>query len=279
MNSNIEEMVTGLKSELQLNGQTNNYLKRFNHAIRLVEDANGQLRTFLEEHSLSEPEEIRFFKKIKPLIMSYGIEEGLIYNIFVNRTVGTEKDQLKYFEDELKAVQTTFRRNAFYYQYYRNDFAELDNVFFLRSATSLALPLPEVPMIEGENITPMSCLFARFMAFERLQIHILEQMNALRNGGELQAFRSTGDLSNIKWTGDIINLVELAYGLWLTGQLNNGNVTLTELVAWLEVHFGTNIGIIQKRFAEIERRKRISNTKYLDQMRDAVMARVVNGSA
>jgi hypothetical protein len=81
----------------------------------------------------------------------------------------------------------------------------------------------------------------------------------------------------IKWTGDVINVIELAYGLWLTGQINNGNASLNQIVRWLEKNLSVSIGIAQRKFSEISRRKRISITKYLDQMKDAIIRKINSG--
>ena len=80
----------------------------------------------------------------------------------------------------------------------------------------------------------------------------------------------------INWTGDTVNLVELAYGIYLTGQLNHGNASLNQIVKWLESNFNINIGVIQRRFAEIAARKRLSNTKFIDQMRQSIIQKIEN---
>jgi hypothetical protein len=75
----------------------------------------------------------------------------------------------------------------------------------------------------------------------------------------------------------VINVIELAYGLWLTGQINNGNASLNQIVRWLEKSLSVSIGIAQRKFSEISRRKRISITKYLDQMKDAIIKKIESG--
>lgn len=83
----------------------------------------------------------------------------------------------------------------------------------------------------------------------------------------------------LKWTGETINLVELAYGVWLTGQINNGNAGITEIIQWLETHFQVKIGRAYRRWTSISKRKRIAPTKYLDKIRDAVLKRLDEGNA
>jgi len=83
----------------------------------------------------------------------------------------------------------------------------------------------------------------------------------------------------MRWTGETINLVEIAYGIWLTGQLNNGQlnngqVSVTEIVEFLEVAFRVKIGKPHRRWQGIARRKRLGYTRFLDEMKGAIEKRV-----
>ena len=91
--------------------------------------------------------------------------------------------------------------------------------------------------------------------------------------------KTANHINDLKWTGDSINIVELAYGLWLTGQLNNGNASLNQIVKWLETNLYVKIGIVQRRFSEIGQRKRLSPTKYIDQMRDTILQKIESSNA
>jgi hypothetical protein len=119
----------------------------------------------------------------------------------------------------------------------------------------------------------MSYLFSKFIAYEHVQYYILEQMGLLINP-EIALHQTADHVADLKWTGDSINVVELAYGLWLTGQLNNGNASLNQIVRWLETNLHVTIGIVQRRFTEIARRKRLSITKFIDQMRDSIFKKI-----
>jgi len=76
------------------------------------------------------------------------------------------------------------------------------------------------------------------------------------------------------WTGGAVNLTELAYGIWLTGQLNDGNVSITQIITWLENHLHIKIGRAHRRWETIAARKRLSLTKFLDQMTEAIRKRL-----
>jgi len=277
MNPKIEKVASELKQKLSLNDEIEytNPLESYNNANKIVEDALAELKDFIETHHFEKKEdEIEFFKKIKPEMVSLRIEHGLRYNLIVNKPIGTNKGQAKYFEEELKALQSFLRLNAFHYQYFKNEYKELDHLYFIRNSGPLSIPVPETPDADDDFSTPMSYLFAKFIAYERIQYFIIKQISFLQARDLPGTPIAPDENIELKWTGDIINLVELAYGIWLTGQMNNGNASLSQIVRWLETNLSVTIGIIQRRFAEIERRKRLSITKFIDQMKNAILKKI-----
>ncbi len=80
----------------------------------------------------------------------------------------------------------------------------------------------------------------------------------------------------LRWTGESINLVELAYGVWLTGQLDHGNATVSDIIRLMEQTLGVNIGRAYRRWTEISRRDRMHTTKFLDRMRREILERIQN---
>ena len=279
MNQHIEKLRSELFEELFEVSGIVNPLGKLTSVSKVIESKLNELNQFLLTYRFTdEDEEILFFKITKPEMVALRIEEVMRYSLQINKPIGTSEVQLKYFDDELKALQSFFRMNSFHYQYYRTGVNDLDRTYFLRNAEPLSMPLAD--MNEGDKAvsTPMSYLFAKFIAYEHIQYFILEQITPLKFP-ELNA-KSKGDLQTIemKWTGDSINIVELAYGIWLTGQLNNGNASLNQIVKWLEVNLHINIGIVQRRFTEIERRKRLSPTKYIDKMKETIMQKIESGN-
>lgn len=247
--------------------------ERYTSAIQLIEEAIVKLTAFLRVHKFeTEVEEITFFKDIRPSIFAFQIEEGLKYNLTINKPIGTTHLQVKYFEDGLKGLQSFFRLNGFYYQYYKNQFKELDMLYFKRNAGSLAVPLSEIAAFDNEFSTPVSDVFAKFIAYERVQNFIINEIDKLTNGSA-RPINNT-ERTNLKWTGETVNLVELVYGIWLTGQMNHGNASLNQIVRWFEASLGVSIGVVQRKFTEIERRKRISVTKFLDHMKKAIAQKI-----
>jgi hypothetical protein len=275
MNPEIEKIRSKLCDDLLEIRGIKNPLERLNTALKAVDQVISELKEFISQYQFKDDEEeIDFFKNIKPEILAFRIEEGLKYNLMINKPIGTIEIQLKYFEEELNARQSFFRMNNFHYQYYKNVFTSLDNNYFLRRSGPLPVPIADIPEPDTEFSTPMSYLFSKFIAYEHMQYYILEQMALLKHPEFTMLHQTTDHAMDLKWTGDSINVVELAYGLWLTGQLNNGNASLNQIVRWLETNLHVTIGIVQRRFTEIAKRKRLSITKFIDQMRDSIFKKI-----
>ncbi|MGF7079039.1 RteC domain-containing protein [Mucilaginibacter sp. UYCu711] len=280
MNQKFEKMKSKLVDDLDNMIEHQSPLEKLSKASGIVESAIQELNELIAENNFDSPQdEILFFKKLRPEIFALRIEEVFRYNLAVNKPIGTSEIQVKYFEEELKALQSFFRMNSFHYQYYKNGLTNLDHICFLRGAGPLPVPLAEFSETDREFTTPMSNLFARFIAYEHMQYFILEQITPLKYPELMKLPKNGGQFLDMKWTGDSINIVELAYGIWLTGQLNNGNASLNQIVKWLEANLHVNIGVVQRRFIEIERRKRLSPTKYIDQMRDTIRQKIDRGNS
>lgn len=271
MNPLLEKIETQLKDNLL---DLENYppLERYNASVILVNKAISELKDYIKTYDFeSQQDEIIFFKEIRPKILAHKIRVSIDYNIHINEPIGTKENLILYFEEAIKGSQSLFKLNSFYYQYYRNHFTELDNLYFLRAADHSLIPLPEITDTDHNDTTPMSDLFARFMAYEQINHQIIEKIGTLVNNTE---FTRNENEVELRWTGDVINAVELAYGIWLTGQVNDGNASLNQIVRWLESNLNLSIGIAQRKFTEISRRKRLSITKFIDQMRNAILDKI-----
>lgn len=280
MNARIEKLRSELSIALDESNQIDNPFEKLTAVLELVERAIAGLNELMEIEDFDNPEEeIHFFKNVKPNIIALKIEEIMNYNIAINKPIGPLDAEVDYYKREIESLQSFFRLNAFHYQYYRTKATAFDELFFLRESGPLPVPSTEIQMTEYQYTTPMSYLFAKFIAYENIQNLLREKIFELTNP-ECLKFQPSGRKNPIlRWTGDTVNLVELIYGLWLTGQLNDGNANLAEIVRWMEFHLQVKIGVIQKRFAEIESRKRLSTTRYIDQMKDAILHKIDVGRA
>ena len=222
-------------------------------------------------------EEVHFFKYEKPLFVAAQIYLTEYATIYLGKPSLSNDLLHAYYEEELKRIQVFINRFGFLYQCYKLEASDLDSVLFLRGAGPTGMLLPGTPDADPAFSTNGDYLWAKFRAYERLQEYLLGALNAPEGSEPFRFIKRKG--KPLKWTGDKSNLIEVAYGLFETGQLNDGKATITDVVEWLEDTLEINLSRYYRRFTEIKMRKSISPTKYLEEMRDAVLKRIEEGDA
>ncbi|MCC8407723.1 RteC domain-containing protein [Mucilaginibacter sp. UR6-1] len=274
MDQQLEEIKKVLNEDILELNEMEPGLERLNLMLKAIDTAIAAVNQVRDQLKFTDvDEEIFFFKYFQPEILAKRIEEIMKYHIHMHVPIGTDASRIRYYEDELKARKSFFRMNNFHYQYFKTGLTDLDRHYFLADAAPLSVPAADLSEFGNQFSTPMTYLFAKFIAYECIQYYLLEQIAQVTHP-ELHAVRSAQPVSDLRWTGDAVNIVELAYGLWLTGQLNHGNASLNQIVRWLESSLQVSIGIVQRRFNEIERRKRLSFTKFIDQMKEAILRKI-----
>ena len=216
--------------------------------------------------------EILFFKTVKPKFYALRIYHFELYGLVMGIPVGTKEVILAYYAQELSFIARFFSIHAAAYDYYRTGRMELDRLYFVRGAEVAVVSIPEMPEIDPLYSTSMDYLFAKFIAFEALRAEIVERMGVL--DGSIVAAEVVRPDQGIKWTGKVVNLGELIYGLYYTGQLNHGNAQLSEIVALFERMFMVKIRDVHHTFGEIRERKVSSPSKFIDSMGLAIRDRV-----
>ncbi|WP_461791639.1 RteC domain-containing protein [Pedobacter sp.] len=252
-----------------------------NEGLSLVERFNGAMPLVVEflEFARSERlllgfgdrmEEIYFFKFEKPEYYAMKIYLAGWFTLMNGRPKGTAEQLRSYYSEELRFICRFFGQHAFHYQYFRSGMTELDELLFVRGAEVSPVFVMEVPELDGNFCTSGDYLFAKFLAYERLQDLIISEMDKLDMGSRnpsvvdgAGAVVSSGATKVLDWTGEVINMVELGYALWVSGQIGGGKASLADIFRWLESSFGLEIGIPANRLREIKRRKRMEKLHFI----------------
>jgi len=238
--------------------------------IPVVRKYLGLLRELAESHSFETPEqEIQFFKSVKPKFYQWLIYYIGLYTVQTSRPMESGKALLNHYTDQLKYYRGALRQYEFYYQYYRMAGVELDAQYFIRNAEIPPVMVPEVPEVDRVFGTAMDYLFSKFMAYENLQEYLLREIAAL-SGRSATSVSEVEDGIELNWTGETINLLEVAYGMHYTGQINDGKASIIDIVRKMERVFKVSLGRPYRRLSEIRQRKRVSRTKYIDEMGQAI---------
>lgn len=247
--------------------------ERFNHAMPLVvEFLDFARKERLALGFADKFEEIYFFKFEKPEYYAMKIYVAGWFTLMNGRPKGTAVQLREYYSEELRFIYRFFAQHAFHYQYYRSGMTELDELLFVRGVDVSPVFVLELPELDASFCTSGDYLFAKFMAYERLQELIISELDKLdgsvvgvvagavgRVGGSVVA----GSGKVLDWTGEVINLVELGYALYVSGQIGGGKASLADIFRWLESSFGVEIGIPANRLREIKRRKRMEKLHFI----------------
>lgn len=270
-----EKWLLELEQELALlEGLDVTPLERLRHALPITNQVLNDLRAaVLKDGFINQQAEIYFFKRIKPRFNALQLWEMLTYDLTMRIPVGTQEMVKTFYEQELLQVLDILKGNSFHYQYYKTGASELDQAYFVRDAKISDIPVLELIDPYPGFSTALDYSFAKYIAYERLRDHLLDQLSNEYVRDKIAKDASQTQIE-LKWTGDSINLVELAYGIWLTKQINNGHASITEIISWLEMQFHVKIGTAFRRWQSISRRKRVSTTKYIDEMKESLLKRL-----
>jgi hypothetical protein len=261
MKSTYNKSLAELQAELaMLDNAVIEPLERLNHTLPLIAGIiNAIKKEVLDTGFQSTEEEIHFFKVIKPGFIALQLFELEWHSLSINKPVGTTEMIRAFYEQELLWLIRFFRNNAFHYQYYRHQASELDHLYFLREAKPSAIPVLDIIDPAPGYSTALDYLFAKFIAYERIQLYLIDQ---------LTINRVTRPAPKLQWTGEKINLVELVYGIHHTGQVNDGKAEVMEIMDCLGKSLGVELSPDRtyRMFLDIKRRKTVSPTRFIDRM-------------
>lgn len=277
INENGNARYVQLEEELELFSEMGiSPVQKLTGTLNSVRLALADLKKEVYNYSFTDPEEeIYFFKHIKPKFLASQIYALERFKIDADKPLGEETILKIYYEQELKFIRRFFEKHQFLYQYYLLDGKELDNVYFIRGINQPSIFIADGPDLDPKFSTTGDYLFARFLAMEKLQEYLMQRLyNPLETENYFKNSRTKGPF---KWTGDKSNLIELAYGIYGTMQINDGNITIADIIEWLELSLDISLTRYYRRFSEIKMRKSISKTKYLDDMRDALAKYIDEG--
>lgn len=122
---------------VQIETSDHSILNKSIEASRVLGDAFKRLKEFIISYEFaSEEEEILFFKEIKPRLFSRLIYYRKIYNIEMNRPVGSIESQKEYLLTEMDDLGRYTRKRLDFIRYYRSGATHLDSLYFLRGQTT-----------------------------------------------------------------------------------------------------------------------------------------------
>ncbi|MDP4270454.1 MAG: RteC domain-containing protein, partial [Bacteroidota bacterium] len=234
------------------------------------------LKAFIREYSFKdEAEEIHFFKKIKPEIVSKLIYHMKLFEIESRRPVmGSYEMQKDYLRGHLEKLTFFFKNHWEFYQYYRMGSTFLDEKYFIRGIENFHLCQYSLTFyMDPDFSTGHDYMVAQILVNDRLELFLKKEIETLTIK-ESNPNCSPLGITNLpfQWTESKISLVELIYAIHASGAINNGHCEIRELSAFFEHAFNVRIPDIYRTFSEIKYRS--APTKFIDSLRTSLLRKI-----
>lgn len=246
----------------------------------LISKALEALNGYMTEHPFADQHsEIDYYKYILPQFKALQIYCSEKYSLLSGRPLTGDKALRKYYLDDLQYIERYFLRHQFQQEYFRLDMNELDSVAFVKGCGHENGMPPILDSFQVLDTPPMSYLFAKFLAYDRLREDILCWVRELETvalapvAGTVMAEKSKLQKA-FKWTGEKINLIEMVHGLYVRKQVNHGKIGIGEFFEAIGAFFGIDLGIPKRGFDDIKLRKKLSKTHFIDSMRDELLRKM-----
>ncbi|WP_448635220.1 RteC domain-containing protein [Pedobacter panaciterrae] len=246
---------------------------RLREQLVLIRACISELTGFVKEHPFSdEAEEIQYQKLIMPGFKAQLIFHVELYNLQLGLPLGDVGVIGAYFRRYFDSCLEWVRQFQFYYTYRKLGAEELDVLYFSASGNQRSVMLPVLAELD-EYATAVGHLYAKFLAYELLYEFMATELKTLLSETDLTAGCKSNDVtrkSGLKWTGKVVDLIELAHGLHLEGEINNGKAGIVDFFKSFGEFFGVDLGIPKKGMDNLMDRKTMSRTRFTDKMRQSL---------
>ncbi|WP_312078507.1 RteC domain-containing protein [Chryseobacterium sp.] len=198
------------------------------------------------------PQEVYFFKHLKPLFISKYIYFMKVLSIVSSIPHSSEKSLKKYYENEWDKLKKYHNENADFYNYYRRNATYMDHKYFVRNSFDLKMKLSYNLYNYDEAFTTSHChLVAHILANDLLENFLKKEMEKEHK----LALRKVDIVPNLKWSASKVALIELAYALHQSNCFNGGNIEFSEVMRSFEKNLDIDLGNYYKTVTEIKDRK------------------------
>lgn len=250
-----------------------NNLQRAERSYLAVQNTLQDIKAFIVQYVFKDrPEEILFFREVKPKFLKELIYFQELFYIEANLPLADKETVMAYYRQVQERIRTFIERNHMLYTYYRTGKHDLDELYFIRDTNGQPY-LPEYildmdPMFSTVN----SFKLGTILAYERLNTYLSESIYHLQHETAKPASSGISEVA-LPWTDKKAGLIEILYGIQSMGSLNNAHAELRQIANLLEAAFNVDLGNYSRTFQEIRIRKK-SRTPFLDRMKEMLIKRM-----
>ena len=235
----------------------------------------NDLKTKLQTYSFpAKEDEITFFKTQKPEILGRLLFFYKIYRIETQCPNGSDDVIRSYINRELDNLTYFFNRNLDFYQYYRSHSTLYDEYYFVRGKSDLRLCTDSAQFDKDPNFsTGYDYKVAKIIANEMLRIYLNKRLVKLETNTQVENNLQKCLKYPFRFTGKKVFLIELGYSLVSSGDINNGNVEIKEMMNFLGTVFQVELGDYYAAYIAMKERKK-DWTAYLSRLQDSLVKRM-----
>ncbi|WP_291096884.1 MULTISPECIES: RteC domain-containing protein [unclassified Flavobacterium] len=245
-------------------------LKTSENAFWMCFEFVEKLKQFLTINSFTdEEEEIQFFKHIKPKFTSNLIYYQGIHDIESRIPEGSIKKNIRYFQKHLKKLEQFLELNSEFLRYYRIGNTGLDKQYFVRNRFDIKNN-PDMTFYDYDPVftTSQGNKVATLLANKKLKAYIENKIKTLTSSLTNSANNHENSF-NLVWTDTKTNAIEMIYGIHSSKSINNGKVTIKEIVRAFEFILKIELHDYSRIFRNIKIRE--NPTQYTDILRNGIL--------
>lgn len=243
--------------------------------VHRLQELLNDLKTKLQTYSFpAKEDEITFFKTQKPEILGRLLFFYKIYRIETQCPNGSNDVIRNYISKELDNLTYFFNRNLDFYQYYRSHSTLYDEYYFVRGKSDLRLCTDSAQFDKDPNFsTGYDYKVAKIITNEMLRIYLNKRLVKLETNTQVEGNLQKCLKYPFRFTGKKVFLIELGYSLVSSGDINNGNVEIKEMMNFLGTVFQVELGDYYAAYIAMKERKK-DRTAYLSRLQDSLVKRM-----
>jgi len=232
---------------------------------KILEDYRKGIRLEVFEEISTE---IRFFKEHKQHPQSYLIfyHNLLRYELELpNREEGLRR---KYILRKIEEINEFFLSQIDFVQYVELEQDYMDEFYFTRKFNDKNFHSIRIYDRDPEFSTSHDLLLSELKAQRLFLLFLQSKLLEMDHPSEKSSEESPG----LQWTSSKVALTELIYALYHSGTINNGNISLKELVEKLEKIMEIELGDYHHTFLRL--RARAEPLKFIEKLRNDLFERM-----
>lgn len=259
-----KQIVKQLENDLQeISSAEYDEISKTEQSVGICSSTLLELRDYVNHSDFKkQEEEIRFFKEIKPYVLSEYLYYSKLWEILIRQPVTSIRKRKKYLRQMITETQKFFNENTEFYLYYRSGTTHLDDKYFVRTEVSCTLNCSRF-IYDPFFSTSHDYTLAAIKANEKVAEYCNEELNKLKRWGRYRLVRS-----NMAWGHTKRDLMLIIYGIYYTDSVNKGIASIKDLVKGFESLFNIDLSGYYHIFYEAIQRQR--PFEYLDKMKEAL---------